>query len=1574
MSSDAIVVGEEWISEHYFTTDATKESFKARVLVRRADWDATKEEGNPRTRFTAARASLLNRLATLDAATNDHASDVSAINADVRSILGYDGIGMTRTVHGPVTFVHGPGLEHAPGLAIIDALPAETIEDLLAKDASNLAEPFLPSGGDLGHADVATDHKDAVTSVARLLSLLFVHDDYKPAFALVLAGPHLLVAERERWPEGRYLAVDLQLVAERNDDKKGGEIDRALTCVSADSLAPDAQGDIWWSATLAESVKHTVGVSKDLREGVRLSIEIIANEVVARRKAQDLDPLPPEEAQPLAKQSLRFLYRILFLLYAEASPELGVLPTGAPEYENGYSLDRLRELVLVELPTQRSQAGTHLYESLGALFRLVDQGHDPARQGDGEGEYVDGLTFRSLRADLFKPEATAHIDEVGLGNAALQRVLRHLLLSKEQKGRDRGFISYAELGINQLGAVYEGLMSYTGFFAETDLYEVAKDGNAEKGSWVVPVERAEHIAEKDFVTVEDEHGQSVPVLHQQGTFVFRLAGRERQQSASYYTPEVLTRFVVSQALEELLDQDGKRTTAAEILELTICEPALGSGAFAIEAVRQLAEQYLARRQEELGQTVDPDSYPRELQRVKAYLALHQVYGVDLNATAVELAEISLWLDTMVEGLEAPWFGLHLRRGNSLIGARKAVYSRAQVEDKSWLKAVPKPVVTGTTSPDEAPSVEGRVPHFLLPAEGWGSAVVMKEAKDAQQLVPDSVAALQSWRKSTKAKLGKKQLDALVEMSRRVERLWELATQRLRIAEGQVRRDLELWGLTPMDEGRAQAALKAKERQVTREEIEAALADPDGAYRRLRLVMDAWSALWFWPLNEAEAVPPTLEQWYDALSMVLGANTMSSRMAKRGDDTLLDDLDWDQLDDAEYNDRVLSGAATTDKVLQAHPWLRICQRVAAQQGFCHWELDFAPVFADRGGFDLQVGNPPWVRPRTDAMGLLAEIDPRLQLTAKASQALVAKVREGALTVPGAVDLLVTGTSEVNVQIEYLSDPSQFPHLVGLQPDLYRCFMERTWSNQAASGVVALVHPESHFTDEKAGPLRAAAYGRLRRHWQFINELTLFEIHHLVTFGVHVYARPREPRFLMASSLYHPDTVQRSLVHDGSGGEPGLKNDEGRWDTSAHVGRIIVVDDTVLATWHALLEDEQLPVQHTRMVYTVNRAATAALSKLASAPRLGQLGLEFSRGWDESRDRKAGRFESRWGVPVSWDDVILQGPHFHVGNIFYKQPNPTMLHNLDWSPVDLETLPAHAIPVTSYKPAGDPTKYAAAYTHWGDDKTVPARDHYRVAWRSMAANTGERTLIPAVIPPGAAHPHGVFCAGLPSSDLEFLLDVAGSAMSLISDFAVRAVPKSGIPHSVFERLPAVSGDALANALRLRVLRLVALTEAYADIWGILEGTGTQGWTGGLDYLGRPRLEVVPSEWSPAVPLRRASDRRQALVEIDALVALSLGISADELCTIYRTQFPVLYGYDRRKYLYDVNGREVPTPILQLWRSMGLDETSASGLTEEERTHTNASGNTYVYELPFRTLDREADMRQAYAHFEKVLAERS
>jgi hypothetical protein len=259
------------------------------------------------------------------------------------------------------------------------------------------------------------------------------------------------------------------------------------------------------------------------------------------------------------------------------------------------------------------------------------------------------------------------------------------------------------------------------------------------------------------------------VLHPVGSFVFRLAGRERQQSASYYTPEVLTRFVVSQALEELLDQNEQKTAADDILNLTVCEPALGSGAFALEAVRQLADEYLKRKQDELDVRIPADEYPQELQKVKAQIALHQVHGVDLNSTAVELAEVSLWLDTMVKDLQAPWFGLRLRRGNSLIGARRTTYSKQSVNDKSWLKSAPQDapmtgLVEAMTAEADDPHVVGRIHHFLLPADGWGGAADAKEVKD---LAGEAQQALKAWRTKIKSKPSKTQIDRMANLGRRV---------------------------------------------------------------------------------------------------------------------------------------------------------------------------------------------------------------------------------------------------------------------------------------------------------------------------------------------------------------------------------------------------------------------------------------------------------------------------------------------------------------------------------------------------------------------------------------------------------------------------------------------------------------------------------------------------------------------------------------------------------------------------------------------------------------------------------------
>jgi hypothetical protein len=251
--------------------------------------------------------------------------------------------------------------------------------------------------------------------------------------------------------------------------------------------------------------------------------------------------------------------------------------------------------------------------------------------------------------------------------------------------------------------------------------------------------------------------------------------------------------------------------------------------------------------------------------------------------------------------------------------------------------------------------------------------------------------------------------------------------------------------------------------------------------------------------------------------------------------------------------------------------------------------------------------------------------------------------------------------------------------------------------------------------------------------------------------------------------------------------------------------------------------------------------------------------------------------------------------------------------------------------------------------------------------MAANNGERTLIPALIPPGAAHPNGIFSVGLPQLGRESLCLLSAFLCSLIADYAVRAAPKSGIYLPTIKRLPVIVNHPLQSALVSRALRLNCVTSAYGDLWcdSYRDVFLTENWVSGRSRENRPDLGAVTREWTSSIPLRIAEDRRQALIEIDALVALMLGCTSDQLCTMYRTQFPVLYDHDHWDHVYDANGRLVPNEVLAVWRKNG------SQISGAERTATNQAGRTYSYELPFRVLDREADMRIAYAEFERRLA---
>ena len=1528
---DSILNVDEWISDHYFTTDETKgESFTKRVKARTKEWATLEEESgslSPVKRFQQERGELQRAFATN--------ADADVTDTLVRKAFGFGAPTTQHYTRAGEQLAYQGWVGNAGTLIVLstEAQEAEGAEE--AQDVSEDTLITLPVQG-----GVTVEGKDPQPQkVSKLIGDLFLSQD-PPEFIVVIAGTWVLLAERETWPLGRYLAINLQLAVERNDTKKAGELERVAVILARENLERAADGTTWWTQTREESQQHAVKVSGDLRDAVRESIEIIGNDVLDRRREQHL-PIDTIDGNDLARQSLRYLYRILFLLFAEASPELAILPTGTPEYVDGYGLDRLRDQILDPPVTDKARHGTHLYDSLQLLFTQVNHGHDPLDSPTADQDAPnEGLTFRNLEADLFKSESTSLIDATKLSNDALTKVLQNLLLSKVSAGKDRGFISYATLGVTELGQVYEGLMSYHGFIAQEDLYEVAPKGDASKGSWVLPVKRADSVPQDSFVmeTQQQEEGGTAKVRrqHPAGSFVFRQSSRDRERSASFYTPQVLTEFTVGQAIE-VLQEEGRIKTSEDVLSLTICEPAMGSGAFAVEAVRQLAELYLKLREDELDQQVDPEQRTLELQKVKAHIALHQVYGVDLNPTAVELAEISLWLDTMTSQLKAPWFGLHLRRGNSLIGALRSTYAVAQLKKREWLKAVPRresvqnlaEAIDAGESRDH--NAAGRIHQFLLPSATWGAAA---DAKDLKKLAKDEIAAMKAWKRAVTGKEPtNEQKKKLANLAARVESLWAITLSKMRIAEEQIRRDINLWG--------RESEHTAK--NVRREQIERELLhNEEGAYLRLRLVMDAWNALTFWPLTATEELP-LLDAWLAALTDILGTETTARDSAQ----TLLGRADnWDELVQLERTEIELSGARKMETVLAIHPWLKTVKDVAADQGFFHWDLYFAAVFA-RGGFDLQVGNPPWVRPDVKMDDLYAEMDPWFVLAHKPTQAVKNARREDWNTDPRMQENVFSGVGDTVATAAVLGNIPDYPHLKDQRPDLYRAFMELTWKNGSAQGTISLIHPKSHFTEKKAAPLRRAAYFRLRRNWHFTNKLGLFDIDtNEKNFDVAIYAAARtKPDFIMTGHTDHPQTVVDSLQHDGAGPAPGIRDDSGNWDLRPHRDRIQHVDESTLKVWHSILEDDSASCTETRMVYTVNSESGALLGKLAGAPRLATAQLNYSLGWDETAGKKKGLFDNGWDQPASWADAIIQGPHLGVATPFTKQPNPSLKNNQDWTEVDLESVPKDFIPATAYQiNRTNQVKYDSAYPHFEiGDEVVSDRQFFRIAWRRMAAITGFRTLIAALIPPGTA----VSGASMSAFSVVPLETVRCGALlsTFLADYVVRSSGVANIYPATIGAIPNPGIDPqIESHLVERFLRLNCLTEAYAPLWE----------------------ELMGEAWGVDTPLRKDEERRAAQVEIDAIVALSLGVTADELCMIYRTQFPVMRRYDQEDR-FDANGRKVPKEIVKADAKLK----DGAQLSEAERTWTHPqSGVEYVYEYPFRQLDREADMREAYARFEGMV----
>lgn len=542
---------------------------------------------------------------------------------------------------------------------------------------------------------------------------------------------------------------------------------------------------------------------------------------------------------------------------------------------------------------------------------------------------------------------------------------------------------------------------------------------------------------------------------------------------------------------------------------------------------------------------------------------------------------------------------------------------------------------------------------------------------------------------------------------------------------------------------------------------------------------------------------------------------------------------------------------------------------------------------------------------------------------------------------------------------------------------------------------LLHPESHFVDPKGGPLRRQAYRHLRRHWQHTNHTKLFEDVSDTAkgyFGIHVYGSDGPIHFLQMALVHSPYTIDGSLRHDGVGDLPGIMLPAGGWDLRPHADRVLTIDNEVLADWARLFDEPGTTAEEARLLRPVTRADLAALSVLADQPvRLADHEYHWSSGWHEKGAKDDGTIRWQEAVPDSWDEVILQGPHFTVATPFAKQPNENCKHNQDYGEWDLESLRASVIPRTNYQRACDRDTYDARLDHWNGRL---ATDVPRLAWRAMTQPGLERSLHATLLTTGSAHTGGVFSLALPR--LRDTARCAGMWATLPLDFLVKVSGVANVKEFLVKKFPLPESHPLDAALILRTLRLNCLTADYSPLWEELfdEVWLDDGWT--VDPMAEPELAAalgrvplgdVSPDWTMATPLRRDLERRQALVELDAIAAIMLGLSAEQLCAMYRTQFAVLRKYEY-KMAFDADGRkqcgyhqsagyrqsqlqaqakagtgaagDLPKDWSNLWKLylQWEDDPAAQADPSFWRGH---------YKAPFTRPDREAEMTRAYKAFQ-------
>jgi type I restriction-modification system DNA methylase subunit len=398
-----------------------------------------------------------------------------------------------------------------------------------------------------------------------------------------------------------------------------------------------------------ESERYAEEVGEDLQDNVFRALRVLARGFTEEDDL-DIDLTSEEDLEKLKENSLVFLYRVMFILYAEGkdliSPEESM---ARKRYERNFSLEEKRIEILEDVGHSEDfelyeKNRYEIWDRLYTLFNLIDEGNDK-------------LDITAYNGGLFATEEHQFISENRVSDYYLAQVIYYL--SATTSNGELVPVRYSDLNTRHLGSVYEGLLEHQFKEAAEDLAAVEDDGNE---VW----KSADSVDEADAIETVEE-----------GELYVANDDDERRTTGSYYTPEYVVRYIIEETvaplledIEEQLQKDGfdpekqeyVDAFASKVRELSILDPAMGSGHFLTSLINYITEKVQkSARNAGVSGIIDEENYRR-------LVAKEVVYGTDNNEMAVELAKVSMWLETLAVDQPLAFLDHHLKIGNSVLGS------------------------------------------------------------------------------------------------------------------------------------------------------------------------------------------------------------------------------------------------------------------------------------------------------------------------------------------------------------------------------------------------------------------------------------------------------------------------------------------------------------------------------------------------------------------------------------------------------------------------------------------------------------------------------------------------------------------------------------------------------------------------------------------------------------------------------------------------------------------------------------------------------------------------------------------